>query len=213
MSERTVEDHLREEYFGLLPKIKAVAEELEAQVRFCLLPLSTKLQTYERLEIQSRVKDCESGIQSLRRRIEGATFDRDRSDSYTLASLHDLAGVRVLAFPPGRLIEADTILRERFPNWTPDHVFDKTTSDTLAFKYYGNCRADAKVCGEYQVVSMLTGLFWQVEHAALYKLSPELKGLEGSLEMEERRSAVYEALREFEESFERMLRRGPLNKP
>lgn len=36
MTERTVEDKLREEYFTLLPEVRRVLEELEAEVQYCL---------------------------------------------------------------------------------------------------------------------------------------------------------------------------------
>ena len=39
MSGRTIEDRLREQYFALLPEITRVAEELEARMRHCLLPM------------------------------------------------------------------------------------------------------------------------------------------------------------------------------
>jgi ppGpp synthetase/RelA/SpoT-type nucleotidyltranferase len=81
-----------------------------------------RLDEYERLLVTSRVKECESALDSLRRRQEGATFDSGQPASYSLDSLNDLAGVRVLAFPHSRLKEADRKLRERFPLWTPDPV-------------------------------------------------------------------------------------------
>jgi hypothetical protein len=34
---RTIEDRLRKEYFELLPDICRVAEQLEAEVRYCVL--------------------------------------------------------------------------------------------------------------------------------------------------------------------------------
>ncbi len=57
MAERTVEDRLREEYFELLPAIKRVAEELETEVRHCLLPICSRLDQYEQLVITSRIKE------------------------------------------------------------------------------------------------------------------------------------------------------------
>ena len=98
MAQRTVEDRLREEYFVLLAESRRVLEELEAEVRYCLLPLSRALEKYEQVVVTSRIKDCESALGALRRRQEGATFDSDRGDSYSLADLNDLAGVRVLVF-------------------------------------------------------------------------------------------------------------------
>jgi hypothetical protein len=49
---------------------------------------------------------------------------------------------------------------------------------------------------------MLTGLFWQVEHEAIYKPKPEYKSIANSLEMKERTQDVLNALKAFEETFE-----------
>ena len=81
MAERTVEDRLREEYFALLPDIRRVAEELETKVRHCLLPISSRLDRYEQLAITSRIKECDSALDALRRRQEFATFDRDQPET------------------------------------------------------------------------------------------------------------------------------------
>jgi hypothetical protein len=37
--ERTIEDRLREEYSLLLPDIRRVTEQLESEVRYCVLPI------------------------------------------------------------------------------------------------------------------------------------------------------------------------------
>lgn len=139
-AQRTIEDRLREEYFDLLPDIRRVANELEAEVKHCLIPISLRLEKHERLIVTSRIKECDSAVESVRRRQEGATFDSDRPERYALNSLNDLAGVRVLAFPRGRLAEADQELRNRFPSWKPDAV-PGHDDEPLAFKYYGYCRA------------------------------------------------------------------------
>ncbi|MGH9584156.1 MAG: hypothetical protein ACRD4O_14605, partial [Bryobacteraceae bacterium] len=59
--------------------------------------------------------------------------------------------------------------------------------------------------GEYQIVSMLKGLFWEVEHSAIYKPSPQLRGIARSLEMKEPIANVHRALRRFEEEFEELV--------
>lgn len=124
MAERTVEDRLREEYFALLPDVRRVAEELETKVRHCLLPISSRLDRYERLVITSRIKECESALDALRRRQEFATFDRDRPERYTLHSLKDLAGIRVSVFPgaagmkPTRNCTSNSPLGSRIQFWT-----------------------------------------------------------------------------------------------
>src|SRR5262249_8804431 len=120
MPERTVEDWLREEYFLLLPDARRVVGEVEAVVRHCLLPVCGKLDKYERILITPRIKDGESALDALRRRQESAIFDSGLAESYTLTALNHLAGVRVLAFPRTRLIEANHYLREHFSSWTAD---------------------------------------------------------------------------------------------
>lgn len=215
MAQRTVDDRLREEYFLLLPEARRVLEELEVKVRHCLLPLSSQLDKYERLVVTSRIKDCESALEALRRRQEAATFDPERGHFYTLTSLNDLAGVRVLAFPKGRLTDANAALRGHslFSSWAPDPVrADTEGEEPLALTYYGYCEASTKVRGELQVVPMLVGLFWEVEHSTIYKPSPQLKGVSQSLAMRQRNSEVLKALKAFEEEFERLVQRDPLRK-
>ena len=76
----------------------------------------------------------------------------------------------------------------------------------LALKYYGDVDASPTIRGEYQVVPLSTGLFWEIEHAAIYKPTLELKGVAESLEMKERTQDVINALQRFEETFERLMR-------
>jgi ppGpp synthetase/RelA/SpoT-type nucleotidyltranferase len=203
-AERTVEDRLREEYFTLLPEIRRVADRLEAEIRYHVLPISGALHGYERLVVKCRVKSCDSALEKLRAHQEGATFDEGRPAVYMLTSLNDLAGVRVLAFPRRRLAEVDDLLREEFCGWTPDPVEDD--GEVQAFKYHGHCQASDKVRGEYQVVSMLTGLFWEVEHAAIYKPDARLSGIADHRGMRESTRDVAKALKAFEEQFEALAR-------
>ncbi|MGA7416062.1 MAG: hypothetical protein WBW33_36670 [Bryobacteraceae bacterium] len=207
MTVRTIEDRLREEYFDLLPEIRRVAEHLEAEVRYHVLPVSDRLDRFEKLVVSSRVKECESALDSLRRRgyrQEGATFDPDRAGEYTLTSLKDLAGVRVLAFPSRRREETDAALRSVFPSWTADPVLGEG-GERLAFKYWGYCPTSRIIRGEYQILSVLTGLFWEIEHSAIYKPSLELRGVGRALGMPARTKAILDAFSAFEEEFERVV--------
>ena len=96
-------------------------------------------------------------------------------------------------------------MRDTFPNWTADPVEEH--GELTAFTYYGYCKGASHIIkGEYQIVSMLTGLFWEVEHSAMYKPSPDLKGVARSLAMQERYKDVLKALKAFEEEFEASLR-------
>lgn len=184
MNKRTVEDRLREEYFALLPEAMRVLEELEAKVRYSLLALSTTVDRQERLVVSSRIKDCESALGALRRRQEALTFDPDRTDLYSLTALNDLAGVRVLAFPRSRLMEVNGNLSQQFSSWTPDPIQAADRGEEpLAFKYHGYCSRSSRIRAELQIVPMLIGLFWEVEHSAMYKPTPRLKSVVESLEM------------------------------
>jgi len=91
--------------------------------------------------------------------------------------------------------------------WVADPVRDD--GKILALKYSGYCTdASSRIAGEYQIVSVLTGLFWNIEHSAIYKPSPQLKGVARSLTMQERKEDVLKAPNAFEEEFERLVREG-----
>ncbi len=207
MTQRTVEDLLRAEYFDLLPEARSVVEELATEVRHWLLPFNLQLSPYERLQITSRIKECQSAIDALRRRQEGGTFDRGSPEKYSLASLNDLAGVRVLVFPRDRIEKIDSCLQSKYSDWTSDPVPGLENSDKhLALKYHGYCSSSSKVRGELQILPLLTGLFWEVEHSSLYKPTPELKGMERSLQMREQTRKVLKSLEEFEETFQAIVK-------
>jgi len=205
MSARMIEDLLREEYFSLLPEIRKVVWQLEAEIRFHTLQILHSLDHYEQLIVKSRIKECESAIKSLQRRQEGRVFNPDRPQDYSLLNLPDLAGVRALVFPRGRLVDVDRCLKKVFAAWEDNPVPDETGA-ALAFKYTGYCRGVSdKVHGEYQVVPMLVGLFWEVEHSAMYKPDPSLKGIGTSTEMKKLKGNVEDALMRFEAGVERFV--------
>jgi hypothetical protein len=68
MTVRTIEDRLREEYFDLLPEIRRVSEHVEAEVSYHALPVSDRLDRFEKLVVSFHVKECESALDSRRRR-------------------------------------------------------------------------------------------------------------------------------------------------
>ena len=201
MPERTPEDRLREEYFDLLPQIRRVAWYLEAEIRYHTREIFQRLKPYEQLVIKSRVKECESALRTLRDRQEGRTFDPDKLKGYSLLRLPDLAGVRILVFPNARVVEVDHLLREHFHAWTYKPVKDDT-GVAIAPKYWGYCdKVCNKVRGEYQVVPMLLGLFWEVEHSAMYKF----KAVAEFKEMKKHRADVEQALSRFEGGIEQFV--------
>jgi hypothetical protein len=197
-----IEDLLREEYFELLPIIRRLAAQLETDIRSLTLPVLHELQPYEQLIVKSRVKECESALNTLLGPKEGRIFDPDRAGGYSLSQLPDLAGVRVLVFPNSRLIQVDDELRGKFSNWTPKPVTYGTNS-IEAPKYFGYYKEISReIRAEYQVVPMLLGLFWEVEHAAMYKFRAAAR----SKDMRNHRTAVEDSLINFDNGMESFLR-------
>ena len=196
---RTVEDRLREEYFSLQADVERVAEQLETEIRHCLLPFLLRLKKYEQIVIKARVKDCESAINSLRRRQESRAFKQSRPRQYTLTALKDLVGVRVLIFPRTMLPAIDAALHKHFRRWKADPVPGLYEANApLARKYYGHCKASKTIHAEYQIVPMLTGLFWDVEHAAIYKPAPQLQDAVKHPDIQIRIQGIYKAFQDFE---------------
>ncbi len=193
-----------------------LAARLKTQVEYRLLPVIHSLASHESLAVKVRVKDCVSAIDKLRRKQEGGIFYSEISETYSLLSdgdVGDLVGIRILAFPPNRVVEVDRSLLTLFPDWRQDPAwaFDPDTGEgdaKRAFKYNGFHEGSPIPC-EYQVVSTLLGLFWEVEHAAIYKQAPNFKGLEPR--MRNQTSDVYKALNAFEDEFERWIRESPQN--
>lgn len=206
MTHSIVEDKLRAEYFDLLADIRSVTEELETRVRYAVLEFLVNREDFEFITVKSRVKECQSAIDSVRRRQEGNAFDDSLIDTYTLTMLKDLAAVRLLVFPTSKVADIDTVLKQTFCEWESDPVYDDgEPRQLLAHKYCGYCESNKRVMGEYQIVPMLIGLFWDVEHSAIYKPVPRLEGIARSLPMRQQKENVYSALIDFAEEFEKLL--------
>ena len=140
MAQRNIRDLLREEYFSLLPHVRRVALELEAEVQHALVPIVRRLASYERVRIRSRIKECESAIAALQKRKNWRDNDGSRVPTQSLTTLNDLAGIRILAFPKRCALDVDAALRERFADWVEDPVPPIAGSaNSIAFKYHGYC--------------------------------------------------------------------------
>jgi len=74
MPERTIEDLLREEYLDLLPEIRLAADHLKAEISYQILPIVRSLRSFERVEVDMRVKECASAVESLKRRQDANSF-------------------------------------------------------------------------------------------------------------------------------------------
>ncbi len=205
---RTAEDRLRAEYFELLPAMQRTLVALDSDVRHLLLPIIISLNQYEQVRVVSRLKECESAVDSIRRKQEARVFDPEKYESYSLTTLRDLVGIRVLVFPSHRIAEIRSALLPLLLDWSSDPVPGIAPHDEpIALKFYGRCAsASTSITGELQIVSSLIGSFWEVEHSALYKTSPNLQGVMGSPSMKDHQRAVLIALREFESEFERLVR-------
>lgn len=209
MMQRKVEDYLREEYFRLSSEINRVVDQLQTEVTYLLLPFKLELKHHERIHIEARVKQCDSAIDSLRRREEARQFDDDTPNNYTLTSLPDLAALRVLVFPKQRLDEVHRHVRTKYADWTSDPVKTGSPPKFRAYKYYGHCATSSRIRAEIQVVSMLTGLFWQIEHDAFYKPRDlVLRGAVKKPSIQERTERVYDAFEALEDILEEELKRN-----
>jgi hypothetical protein len=207
---RLVEDRLRAEYFALLPAMQRSLTAIEAEINYLLLPAKLKLDPHARILIRGRLKDCESAVDSLRRRQEGGRFDPAHPEQYSLTTLPDLVGLRILTFPDACFQEAQKVVSGRLAVWTEDHIrAEDQTEPPLALKFHGLWLPDDTFHSELQVVSLLVGLFWEVEHSAIYKPTPRLRGVARSRAMRTRTMAVLSALREFEQEFGQQLLENP----
>ena len=199
--DREIRNKLRDEYFRLLPDIKKILEEMEATISYALVSIKKKLKNHEHIELQSRVKDCENAINALR--PQGGKFLPDHAGEYSLFKLEDLAGVRVLVFPRRLMKEVDKQILMSLSGWTHKPIKrDDASEEILVNKYFGYIDTKNEIYGEYQIAPMLIGLFWQVEHAVLYKPSSILKGIEDDFLIRAKREAIYAAFDEFEKRFE-----------
>jgi ppGpp synthetase/RelA/SpoT-type nucleotidyltranferase len=203
---RLVEDLLRAEYVALLPSMQRILAQVETEVRYALLPLTLPLDRYERILVRGRLKECESAVDSLRRRQEGGRFVPEDPERYSLTTLPDIVGVRVLTFPRRHFESVQRLLSPMTDSWTRDHLSGLNPTDSpVALKYDGFRNPTDAVKVEIQIVSLLVGLFWEVEHTAIYKPSPRLRGVEKSPAMQTKTAAVLTALRDFEEEFDRQI--------
>lgn len=203
---RLVEDRLRAEYFALLPSLQRTLTAVETEINYLLLPAKIELDRYARILVRGRLKDCESAVDSLRRRQGGGTFDSARPEQYSLTALPDLVGVRILTFPETCFHEAQKVVASRLMGWIADHIYAQESNEPpVALKFHGSWFPGDAFHSEIQIVSLLVGLFWEVEHSAIYKPAPSLRGVARSLAMQSRTAAVLSALRDFEQEFGRQL--------
>lgn len=208
---RQVEDRLRAEYVELLPAMHRTLTAMTTEVNHVLLAAILELDPHEQIVVKGRIKDSESAVDSLRRRQRLGRFDLEHVERYSLTTLPDLIGIRVLVFPQRRLQNVRRILEAepRLSGWIDDHLSSPdSTQSPIGFKYHGLWNPTDPFRSELQVVSLLIGLFWEVEHSTIYKPAPRLQGIAGSMSMKSKNDAVLAALQQFEQEFDRQIEGG-----
>lgn len=193
-----IENDLRNEYIQLKPSLLKIHRLLEAQIGWYLKDLIYTLENYQRIEVKYRIKDCESAIASLKSKQQ---FGFDEERKYTLRNLKDLVGARILVFPSTLITEVNKEILSKFPSWNTDH---DSHGGTIVWKYDGHLENQI-VRSEIQIVSMLTGLFWEVEHFTLYKPHSAYRGIKKDPKMMRLYEEALNKLSEYETAFENYL--------
>lgn len=167
MNDRIVIDRLRQEYSSLRPEMAKVERLLVDQVRWHLKFLAFDLKPYERIETESRIKECESAINTLKRKFGSeAQHEFEKGSQYNLKDLKDLVGLRILVFPPRLKEKVKDVISNEFKSWNEDH------NDKLGLLKFDGFINKSDIGCEIQIVSLLAGLFLKVEHFAFYKPDP-----------------------------------------
>src|SRR5436305_569209 len=109
--------------------MQRILTQIETEVRYALLPLTLPLDRYERVLVRGRLKESESAVDSLRRRQEGGTFVPEAPERYTLTSLPDLVGIRVLTFPRRHFEAVRRLLAPMTDSWAADHLAGLNATD------------------------------------------------------------------------------------
>ena len=201
---RMVEDKLREEYIKLLPEMHKIQYSLETRIRFALIETVENLQRHERIDVHSRIKGFDSAHNKLlRTHIE---FSKKTPEKYNLCDLKDLVGVRILVFPRNLVSTVDRIIIDSaIGSFTEDPFESKEEKELPAKKYYGRPDSQSKIKAEYQIVPILIGNFWDVEHDTIYKPAQEHRA--ARMLMKKSVVKVYQALQLFEDQFEEVLKK------
>lgn len=195
---------LRQEYYDLLLKMEALNKKLKLEILCALKELIVGLKPYQRIDVVSRIKECESAIRALQRRRdnEGNVFDENNNCSLT--GLHDLVGARIFYFPLELKDEIKKLLNKKFKFWEYDPI--KIGNEEIP-KFYGKIGGH-ELDAEYQIVPMLVGAFWDIEHSLYYKPHPQYKNIKDSLFLKDSYNNAIKALYEFEKKFEDEIRTG-----
>ena len=200
---RPVEDSLREEYFRLLPRMSKIAYSLETRIRYALIATVERLEPFERVDIRSRIKGFESAYNKLR--VKHEDFSEKTPEKYSLCELKDIVGVRILVFPRRLVSVVNDNLNNSDIGFFTEDPFESDEELTSAKKYYGKPDIQTNIYAEYQIVPMLIGNFWEVEHDTFYKPTPALRA--AGMLMHDSVINVYRSLNAFEDQLDKLLQK------
>lgn len=206
----TDEARLKHEYEELLPKMKKLQSLLDASLRWYLKDEMVSLTHSERIDISSRFKNCESAINKLKRILRNKKEGESKSSIdpnhyYSLTKLKDLVGIRISVFPASKVKIFRQLIADKFADWQED--VDPKHSEISFYKFHGllpHPEYNDIKC-EIQIVPMLIGKFWDVEHFMLYKPKPADKNASEHAQMAHIKEDIYGKFKEFEECFEKVL--------
>lgn len=212
MSQRLVEDLLHDEYYKILPNLNLARVNLEINIKHIFLSIINDLQSFERIEFHSRVKNVESAIEKLKSKQDGKMFIQDPSNKYSLLELRDLVGIRILFFPYSLEKRILNCIQKKYSLWEKDFVTKfNSESEIMIYKYFGKIEAIEGLTCELQIMPLLFSRFLDVEHDVIYKPDPKYKGIERSLEMRKQKTKVLDQLKEFEMQFINLIKQSELN--
>lgn len=199
-SEKSIINTLRDEYYNILPSLEAANTQINLEISCLLKVIICDLKPHQRIRVITRIKECESAINALRRRKESRTFESN--GDYSLKTLPDLVGARILYFSNDIRTEIDTKLKNHFKGWAENPIKIKVSENNSIdiMKYYGKFDK-YEFNSEYQIVPMLISSFWDIEHALLYKPHPNHKSIKNSVFMKVKYNKVIKSLYEFEAEF------------
>ena len=146
------------EYSNKIEKFKKIEEKLYFEVCHFLSDDKYNLNEFQHIEITSRIKSYSSAEKKLRNQLELTAHDKS-----SIFDLDDIIGIRISVFPLTLLRNIEKKLDEKFKSWKKEKSCHGRYS---VYKHRSNYE---KANCEIQLVPMLVGKFWDVEHSVIYK--------------------------------------------
>lgn len=206
---KDLESNIRKSYHELLPVLKKIESLLVSKVQWYLRSEKFNLKEYERISVESRIKSCDSSLEKLVKKYpapgqEGSNIRRyiNTSNDFSLDKLSDLVGIRILVFPSSKILRIQKIISREF-SWKLDPEFFAFGS-----QFQGRLRGCKKIGCEIQIIPMLIGKFWDVEHFVRYKPHPSYRfRIKNDTEINDLSKDIYELLENFQVRFCDLLKK------